>query len=189
METVDARLKSPFTATVAGPTGSGKTRLLMRLIDSARTVTTVPPEEIIYCYGAWQEAYNDVKGVRFHEGVIDVVRDIPNDGATRWLIMDDLMEEADKKQANNLFTKHSHHRKICVFFVTQNAFDKDNRTRSLNSQYFFFLKNPRNLQMAVIFATQAFPGRVAAFREALRKATERPWSNLMVDMRRWKRCA
>jgi type IV secretory pathway VirB4 component len=43
-----ARLKSPFTALVSGPTGSGKTVLIAKLIANASDLSSPPPVEIIY---------------------------------------------------------------------------------------------------------------------------------------------
>ena len=140
---VDVRLKSPFTAIVAGPTGSGKTRMLTRLIMSAAEVANPPPAEIIlYCYGAWQEGYESLRDrVRFHEGMMDVKEEIPADGRNRWLIVDDLMEEAGaSKNTSTVYTKYSHHRNVSVFMVVQNLFF-GGRTASINSHYFFLFKN------------------------------------------------
>jgi hypothetical protein len=181
---VDVRLKSPFTAVVSGPTGSGKTRLLMKLIVSSRWVCTDPPEEIIYCYGEWQDYFETVKGVVFHEGMIDIERAIPNDGRPRWIIIDDLMSEVGgTKETNNLFTKGSHHRNFSVFFITQNAFKKEHRTMSLNAQYYFWFKNPRDNLSIVNFAKQAFPGNTRAVVDAYKQATREPWTFLLMDLR------
>ena len=109
MEYVDVRLKSPFTAVVAGPTGSGKTQMVLDLVSKSAYVSIPPPLEIIYCYGEWQSAFeNAPKGIIFHQGLIDIKHDIPSDGNNRWLILDDLMEEVSgKTETNDLFTKMS----------------------------------------------------------------------------------
>ena len=57
---VDVRLRSPATVIIAGPTGSGKTRLLMDLIAQANSVADPPPVEIIYCYSEWQPAFDEI---------------------------------------------------------------------------------------------------------------------------------
>lgn len=183
-ESVDVRLKSPFTAVLSGPTGSGKTKTLMRLICSAEWICTDPPVEIIYCYGAWQDEFSKYPFIRFHEGAIDVERDIPNDGEPRWLILDDLMDEVGgKSETDKLYTKHSHHRNISVFFIVQNLFKKEHRTMSLNTHYLFLFKNPRDKLTIESFARQAFPGRVSSVRDAFERATSEPWTSLLIDMR------
>ena len=184
---VDVRLNSPFTAVVAGPTGSGKTEMLFNLIRNKENVCTDPPVEVVYCYGAWQEKFErlmEETGTKFHRGLPNVERDIANDGNPRWLIIDDLMEEGSgKTQTNDLYTKHSHHRNISVFFVVQNLFKKENRTLSLNTHYLFLFKNPRDKQVVVSLAKQAFPGKVAGVRKAYEMATEEPFSCLLIDMK------
>ena len=185
LKNVDVRLKSPFTAMVVGGTGSGKTVALMHLLRNARLVATEPPAEIIYCYGAMQPAFEEeVSGVRFHEGLVDARRDVPNDGLARWIVVDDLMTDVGGgKDMEDLFTKHSHHRNISVFFVVQNAFRKENRTISLNAQYFFLFKNPRDGTTVSSLARQMFPDNVGYLKEAYALATREPYSYLLVDLR------
>ena len=125
---METRLQSPFMAMVVGPTGSGKTVALLDLIRNSSTVSDPPPVEIIYCYGAWQEVFENVPNVRFVEGLLSL-EDIENDGLNRWVILDDLMDElSGNSSLTALFTKHSHHRNISVFFVSQNLFHKKLRT-------------------------------------------------------------
>ena len=70
--TFDARLKSPFTALLAGPTRCGKTRLMFELIRNRDKACTQPPIEIVYCYGAWQKEFDKWREeVTFHEGFCD----------------------------------------------------------------------------------------------------------------------
>ena len=182
--TVDVRLKSPFTALLVGPTGCGKTRLMFEMIEHRNKVCTEPPAEIIYCYGAWQSKFEEWKDeVVFHEGFLDPGTEIPSDGLARWLIVDDLLEEVTGKESlNNSFTKHSHHKNLSVFFLTQNVFRKGTRTVSLNTHYMFLFKNPRDKQTVDNLAKQAFPGHVAGVRRAYELATEEPHSFLRVDM-------
>lgn len=185
MEGIDIRLKSPVTAMIAGPTGSGKTMLLFELITRSSMFFVTQPTQIIYCYGVWQEKFSEIEDkVTFNEGMIDVENEIPKDGKNRWLIIDDLMSETSgKKDMNTLYTKFSHHLNISVFFVVQNLFVKENRTLSLNSHYFFLFKNPRDSVGITNLAKQAFPGNVKFVQEAYRDATKQPYSFLLLDLR------
>lgn len=182
---IDLRLQSPFTALVCGPTGSGKTELLFSLIRRVDEIASPTPVEIIYCYGVWQRRFEDYKDkVRFHSGLIDVEMDIERDGKNRWLIIDDLMGEVGGKETTNaIFTKFSHHLNISVFFLLQNLFPKDNRTVSINSQYFFLFKNPRDGMSVTNLAKQAFPQSTRAVQEAFSDATRKPHSFLFLNLR------
>ena len=62
-------LKHPFTALVAGPTGSGKTRFVFKLIENARTMIEPPPRRVVYCYGEYQELFKKYPDVEFREGL------------------------------------------------------------------------------------------------------------------------
>ena len=73
----DLRLKSPFTAIVSGPTGSGKTQLVSKVIENALEVCVNPPVQIYYCYGAEQEKFTELKAnssipIEFTEGLVDI---------------------------------------------------------------------------------------------------------------------
>ena len=181
----DARLKSPFTAMVSGPSGSGKTSLMKNLISKSQDVSSPPPVEIIYCYGVWQKAFEELEDkVRFHEGMIDIRREIPSDGKNRWLIVDDLMQElAGKDETDTLFTKFSHHMNVSVFYLVQNLFLKANRTISLNTHYFFLFKNPRDASVISRLSAQSFPGKARGMQEVFADATSTPFSFLLIDMK------
>ena len=56
---MDARLKHPFTSVIAGPTGSGKTQFVKRLIlADGNTLIEPALDNIIWCYGEYQDAYD-----------------------------------------------------------------------------------------------------------------------------------
>jgi hypothetical protein len=157
----------------------------MRLIARALWICTHPPVEIVFCYGEWQSAFEGVSGVRFHQGVLDVDDVAPTDGRHRWLIVDDLLSEtAGKAELNDLFTKHSHHRNLSVFYLTQKPpFGKELRVVSLNAHYYFWFKNPRDKLSVVNFAKQAFPNASTGVVKAYEDATRRPWSYLLINLR------
>ena len=182
METFDLRLKSPFTALLAGPTGSGKTQLIASLIAKAGDVCDTLPKEIIYCYGVWQKSFEKIEGVTFHEGMLDVKENIPRDGVSRWIIVDDLMDEANG-QTDDLYTKYSHHLNISVFFIVQNLFKKQLRTMSLNTHYLFLFKNPRDSAFISHLARQIYPNKSKFMVESYQHATQKPHSFLLVDLK------
>ena len=109
-------LRNPFTMLIAGPTGSGKTELVKRLIQQSDTISEPKPERIIYFYGEYQNKFNELYNVELIRGLPDnVLMKIDNDKRT-WIIIDDLMHESSSsKTVSELFTKGSHHRNVSMF--------------------------------------------------------------------------
>ncbi len=171
--------RHPFTALVAGPTGCGKTYFVSKLVEHARDLITPPPEEIIWCFSVWQAAYEEIRGVKFVEGPN---YELSPDKRTL-LILDDLMDCADKK-LSNLFTKLSHHTDTSVVHVVQNLFDKSpgHRTISLNSHYIILFKNPRNLGQVDHLARQMSLGSGKYISDCYRDATANRFGYLLVDL-------
>ena len=62
-------LKHPFTAIVAGPTSSGITRFVFRLIDNVSRMIEPPPIKIVYCYGEYQQLFSRYPRISFHQGL------------------------------------------------------------------------------------------------------------------------
>lgn len=125
-------LRHPFTCMIAGPTQSRKTTLLKKIINECDNgLLAPPPNEIVYCFSRWQDAYDDIKMSRAKLAHFNLSSNAP---------------------INFIFTKDSHHRNISVIFVTQNIFsqEKNCRTISLNSQYIILTNNPRDRLQLVI---------------------------------------
>lgn len=64
-------LKHPFTMLVAGPTGSGESTFIKRLIETNNSICSPPQKTITYCYGVWQSMYESIKNVKFVEGITE----------------------------------------------------------------------------------------------------------------------
>ena len=64
-----------------------------------------PPEKVVYCFGEYQEVFNEYPQVTYVEGLLGVSQ---FDGKQRTLlILDDLMSESNDSVSNNV-TKFSH---------------------------------------------------------------------------------
>jgi hypothetical protein len=178
----DVRWKHPFTCVVAGPTGCGKTEFVARLIRHVEVTVLPPPQRIVWSYGEWQPAYEDLKdGVEFVEGRMEVPDHVY--GPTLFVV-DDQMSETDAR-LTRLFTRGSHHRNISVVYVVQNLFakNKEHRTISLNAHYLVLFKNPRDASQIDTLGRQMYPGDARFFREAYEDATKRPYGYLLIDLK------
>ena len=48
----------PFTCMICGPTQSGKTCLLSKILEQNKQLIKPKIDKIIFCYGKWQPAYD-----------------------------------------------------------------------------------------------------------------------------------
>jgi len=181
----------PSTILLSGPTKSGKTTLLSKILkNSNKGLVCPPPQRIMYCYSVWQKAFEEMRKncneclIEFKEGIPDIA-DF-NSSQNSILILDDLMTQAGKdEKVLKLFTVDSHHLNLTVFFLTQNIFpqEKYSRSISLNCQYILLTNNPRDRNKLVQLGKQIFPGNSKFFKEAYDDAvTDRKYGYLVLAL-------
>ena len=187
---MDTRLQHPFTALICGPTQSGKTQFVSRLLKTKEAMISVPPDKIIWCYGEYQPAYREltsqIPNIRFVEGIPMDLDTMISPNHSNLLIIDDLMvESGNDKTIANLFTKGSHHRNLSVILILQNLFHqgREIRTISLNSHYLVLFKNPRDGSQITHLAKQMYPGHTNFVQEAFVDATREPYGYLFIDLK------
>ena len=181
-------LEGPFTCIIAGPTGCGKTQLVMKLLRYYKQMITPTPNRILWFYAIHQQQnFNTMKklGVEFHEGVpyIDLIQTNPSTHTV--VVIDDLMAETNS-EIMNIFTKGSHHKNISCFYLTQNLYygGKHNRTMNLNTHYMFLFKNPRDSTQIQVLSRQMFPHNSRYLEEAFFDATSSDaHSYLFIDLK------
>ena len=182
---MDPRLQHPFTCLVAGPTMSGKTYFVKRLLESLSESVDTPIQEVIWCFKEWQPCYQELEqqGVRFIEGAINSEELSPQ--IPHLVILDDLMDETDKTICQ-FFTRGCHHRNTSAIFIVQNLFNgnKHHRTISLNSQYMVLFKNPRDCHQIEHLANQIYPRHLKkGMIESFYDATNEPYGYLLLDLK------
>ena len=186
----DAKIYAPTTMAVYGPTQSGKTEFILRLLKNANEMFTERVEEIHYCYSVYQKAYDKIKEV---EGVNKVVMHqgmpLVND-CVKWsylknhiiVVFDDLMTELPKNRDMIKFaTVNCHHNNITMIILLHNIFEPGLRTLSLNIHYVVLFKNKRDsLQVKTFGRRIVNDGEL--FYGCFKLATERPYGYLLVDL-------
>ena len=178
----DLALKHPFTCLIAGPTMSGKTVFVKKLISNISEMIYPPPEKITWCYGGgWQDAFSDMPNVDFVSG-LNFTKS--NSDLRTLLIIDDLMCETDES-VTKIFTRGAHHQNMSVIYIVQNLFHKgkEQRTISLNSHYLVMFKNPRDASQITHLAKQISPGNTRSVHEAFQDATSKPFGYLFFDFK------
>ena len=180
---MDVRLQAPFSLGMIGMSGSGKSVLTFRLIENAEQMISPPPEEIIYCYGEYQEIFDNYRHVNFHEGLPDLNEFVGNKKPIL-MVLDDLMSEWNE-EISKLFTKYSHHRNISVVYLSQNLFSKNKHARviSLNTHYLVLMRNTRDATQISTLSRQMFPKNAGYMIDAYNDAVRPNYGYLFVDLK------
>lgn len=172
-------LGHPFTMICAGATGTGKTEFTIKLLEHMASMIRPPIDEVIWAYAEWQDSYNRIKNVSFHEGIPSLQKSRLN----RLLVIDDQMEHGG--DVSSIFTRESHHKNISVIFIVQNLFyhHRDMRTISLNCHYLVIFKNPRDASSVGVLSRQMYPGASKFLIKVYEDATATPHSYLFIDLK------
>lgn len=181
-ESFDFTLKSGSSMLVCGPTMAGKSTFVHSLLQN-KQIFDKPPNAIYWFYGGDSVIGLEGKGYILHKGLPDTFNNIPPNSV---VVLDDLMDESkDHAGVTALFTKLVHHKNLFVINITQNVFanSRETRTRRLNTQYVAMFKNPSDVTQIHMIGRQMFPGKPKFLAEVNAKATKRPHSYLMLDLR------
>jgi hypothetical protein len=136
------------------------------------------PQNVLYCYGIWQDLYadmdNTLSGVTFHEGVPSMER-IKAMPPFSLIVLDDLAHLIySNKDMELLFSQVSHHCKLSVCHIRNNIFyqGKHARTINLNTHLFVLMANPRDESQLLTLGRQIFPSKPTAVLEAFNDSME-----------------
>lgn len=179
------KLKHPSSVMVSGPTGSGKTVFVTRLINER--MFEPEPERIVFIYNEWQPAYEQFGiSVEFRKDLTESFYSSISPSTRNLVVLDDQMSKTgDNPILSRLFSQGSHHRNLSIIYIVQNLFDKgrSHRTVSLNAQYIVLFKNPRDKSQLQVLARQMFPTRTRFLTAAFEDATTEPYGYLFLDLR------
>ena len=127
-----------------------------------------PPKTILFYYGIWQDAYDEMKreieGIRFQEGLPSEseLLELTDPHVHTMIVLDDVQHLAANSQVVELiFTRLSHHRHCTCFYLQQNAYvqGKHQVTISMNAKYIEVFRSPRSLLQLRYLNTQIFANR------------------------------
>lgn len=159
---------APSCTIIAGPSNSGKTSLLTKILIHKNQLFTTQNLKTILFYNQEQEIYKSWSDSGFinhsQQGIpsLSEFQDTTkfySEGNGAIIIFDDLGSEI----SNNLhFFEHifvvlSHHLNLTVFLVVHNLFEKSLRKISLNTNRFIITANYRDKSQIGFLSRQAFP--------------------------------
>ena len=149
----------PSCILVVGPTRSGKTQWVCKLLICKEEKFNPVPTSILYCYTHWQPSYDNLKDlmpeIEWHKGLPTL-----ENHNNAIVILDDLMDASmNNESIMQAFTQKSHHQNITVILMMQNLFHQGSKARTmhLNAQNYVLFKNPRDKQQIKTLAMQMYP--------------------------------
>ncbi|KAL3068191.1 hypothetical protein niasHS_016437 [Heterodera schachtii] len=168
---------------INGPSSSGKTQLVLRLLAHASEMFDPPPKVIVWAYGEYSSQIPELErqGVIPHAGPPseEMLKKLPKPFL---IVYDDLMGDIDAKKLADLYTKKSHHNNFSVIFLTQNLFDKAMRVPRSNAQYIFLMRAPSDMLSIRNLASQMFPREHGFLMDAYKQACADPYGYLLVTL-------
>ena len=169
---------------VAGPSKSGKTVFVKKVLKNLSEMCAPVPEVIYWCYGEYQAAYDELAPfVHLHQGIPNLELFKQNKSQPQLCILDDLMGELKNNESlTTLFTKGSHHWNLSIVHIVQNLYFEGLRSARINSQYLVLMKNPSDQSQVATLARQMFPKRHHFLLEAYQDATLHPHGYLYIDL-------
>jgi hypothetical protein len=193
VKTIDKiKWSHPSSVVLSGPSNSGKTTILGRIVEENKSLYDPSPEKIILFYREEQPVYKTwfdggliaemSEGFPEREDFMIKIRDEKNRGGTL-VIFDDLGLEIENNLdfMNELFTVTGHHYCVSIILVLHNLFSRSLRTLSLNCNRFILTKSLRDRSQVRCLASQSFPGKVPFIMAAYEDAISKKYGFLVLD--------
>lgn len=176
----------PLTMTVNGPSDSGKTSFVLKLLRD-RQHTLHGPNPLRQFFWCVPEDAAVPAAILDHRPPFRIIRGVPALELIpphSLVVLDDLGGEAQTKEMRDLFTIHSHHKDISVILIQHNVFPKSPVARdiALSTKYTVFLKQPRSPASFLHFTTQSL-GKGAAHKlyQCYLENNREPYAHVIAD--------
>ena len=180
---MDFRLQTDRVMCVSGPSQSGKTQFVLKLLALKDEIFQNPLNKILWCYGIHDGNLQQI----LHSRGYKTMRGLPKEEDIEpysICVLDDLLSESESsKDVTNMCTRAAHHKPCFIVFISQNLFPggKEARTRSLNTHYYVIFKNPRDKLQFEILARQISPRHSKDLIAIYEDATSKPHGYLFID--------
>jgi len=144
----DVTLKHPSRFIICGPSQSGKSTFVEKLLNNMKDMFGFYFDSIIYFSGQSFPLFDSVDGrkiIKTSKITPEFIERLDENFRNLIIIDDNMHLIVNDLTMSDLFTKKSHHKNITVIFIVQNLFPKGNYTRDISSnvQYIVLMSNPR----------------------------------------------
>lgn len=195
---VDVRWQHPGTSFIVGASGTGKTHILNSILENKdnlfKSETEKKISNIVLCYGAWQDYYDQWVGkqliTKSIEGFPSMEKLQPIFSANKTkggtiLILDDLvplMTKSDIEALHLMLTVSSHHNNVSIIFVGHNLFHRGMRECSLQYHRYILTNNFRDSSQVALLGRQIFPANPRFIAQVYKDVLKTKYNNLILDV-------
>lgn len=185
---------TPCSILVAGPTQSGKTSLVYRMLREKKRLFVPAPTRTILIYKEHQKLYRLMKKHNLIQHMVSYLPALADlkklakaeqakGGALMVIFDDQLMETTKNMEYLEAWSVSCHHLNMTLLFLAQQIFFDSPmyRSLSLNSQCFILMKNPRDLRSVTTLASRMYPHHSKFMVEAYKEATKSSYGYILVD--------
>ena len=183
----DLRLIENFKIFVGGPSRCGKTFFVVDFIQNLKSISKIPPTNIIYVYKVWQPKYDEIRKlitvfIQEQEDLLEKIKEHLSDQPSL-IVFDDLINSKSLKNIAQLFVVDGRHLNMSLIFLSQRLFVNDEYFRQIsgNCDYFCVFKNPRKVNEVRELAKQLTPGTLELL-NIYDLATKEPYSYLFINL-------
>ena len=183
----DLRLIENFKIFVGGPSRCGKTFFVVDFIQNLKSISKIPPTNIIYVYKVWQPKYDEIRKlitvfIQEQEDLLEKIKEHLSDQPSL-IVFDDLINSKSLKNIAQLFVGDGRHLSMSLIFLSQRLFVNDEYFRQIsgNCDYFCVFKNPRKVNEVRELAKQLTPGTLELL-NIYALATKEPYSYLFINL-------
>lgn len=183
----DLRLIENFKIFVGGPSRCGKTFFVVDFIQNLKSISKIPPTNIIYVYKVWQPKYDEIRKlitvfIQEQEDLLEKIKEHLSDQPSL-IVFDDLINSKSLKNIAQLFVVDGRHLSMSLIFLSQRLFVNDEHFRQIsgNCDYFCVFKNPRKVNEVRELAKQLTPGTLELL-NIYALATKEPYSYLFINL-------
>lgn len=174
---------------ICGPSSSGKTTLLKRIIDNSNVLYETKPHHVIFIFKHWQPLYQVIESENNNVTFINHIPeecellDMVKGSSHSMLICDDMLSELNANSfALSLFTRLSHHYKISTIIMQQSntMANKFNSSINKNSHYTILMRSSRdgNTLRSMGGQLNDYKKLLAAYKDA---TSQKPFSYILID--------
>lgn len=176
-----------------GPSRSGKSFFIHKLIYEKDKMFERPANKVLYCYSVEQKEFEELKfrlgdDIIFHHGIPsrELVSEFATDNSeVNILVLDDLQSDCLRSgDVMKCYTELSHHLDLIVLMSCHNLFEKGkyNKTIGLSTNALCIFEQVRDVNQIRVLASQMYPGKTKEFLQVYMDATSHPFGYLIVNL-------